>query len=154
VSDHFCSECFLCWANASGNVPRPNVAIPALAKKKSEEKGVSVQNCTVWHYFFLGGGASSESAAANLRSLCGSLRNAPECSSQGSPIAAPHVGHGTAMSCFGVSSLDFITLVDVIMQTFEEIICSILLIQQIRGELTSRKVSHSSCCSAADLACL
>jgi hypothetical protein len=34
------------------------------------------------------------------------------------------------------------------------IICSILLIQQIRGELTSRKVSHSSCCSAADLACL
>jgi hypothetical protein len=51
---------------------------------------------------------SIASAAENFRSLCDSLRNPPEFSSQGSPIAAPHVGHGTAMSCFGVSSLFFI----------------------------------------------
>lgn len=61
-----------------------------------------------WPHIFLVDFASTASAAANFRSLCGSLRNAPECNSQGSPIAAPHVRHGTAMSCFGVSSLFFI----------------------------------------------
>jgi len=47
------------------------------------------------------------SMAANFRSKCGSLRGAPECNSQPSPAAAPHVGQGTEDTCSGVSSLFF-----------------------------------------------
>jgi hypothetical protein len=45
--------------------------------------------------------------AANLRSTCGAERGAPECSSQRSPTAAPHVGHVTPDICLGVSSFLF-----------------------------------------------
>ena len=38
---------------------------------------------------------SMASAAANFRSVCGSERGAPECSTQRSPAAAPHLGQGT-----------------------------------------------------------
>jgi len=51
---------------------------------------------------------SMVSIAANFRSTCGSERGAPECSTQGSPAATPHVGHGTEDNCSGVSSFFFI----------------------------------------------
>ncbi len=51
--------------------------------------------------------ASTASAAESLRSRCGSVRGAPVCSSQTSPMAAPHVVQGTSNICFGVSSLVF-----------------------------------------------
>ena len=50
---------------------------------------------------------STASAAKSFRSRCGSVRGAPECSSQTSPTAAPQVVQGTDSICFGVSSLDF-----------------------------------------------
>ena len=50
---------------------------------------------------------STASAAESLRSLCGSLRGAPVCNSQASPMAAPQVLQGTDNICFGVSSLVF-----------------------------------------------
>jgi hypothetical protein len=49
------------------------------------------------------------SAAESFRSRCGSVRGAPVCSSQASPIAAPQVLQGTDNTCFGVSSLVFTT---------------------------------------------
>jgi hypothetical protein len=51
--------------------------------------------------------ASTDSAAESFRSRCGSVRGAPVCSSQASPIAAPQVVQRTDIICFGVSSLDF-----------------------------------------------
>src|ERR1700674_5958431 len=48
------------------------------------------------------------SAAATFRSTCGSERRAPECSTQRSPAATPHVGQGTEDNCSGVSSFLFI----------------------------------------------
>src|SRR5271156_3355218 len=51
--------------------------------------------------------SSTASAAESFRSRCGSVRGAPVCSSQTSPIAAPHVLQGTDNICFGVSSLVF-----------------------------------------------
>src|ERR1700687_3978682 len=48
------------------------------------------------------------SAAANFLSTCGSKRGAPECSTQRSPAATPHVGQGTEHNCSGVSSFFFI----------------------------------------------
>jgi CRP/FNR family cyclic AMP-dependent transcriptional regulator len=51
---------------------------------------------------------SIASAAANFRSTCGSERGAPECSTQRSPAATPHVGQGTEDNCSGVSSFLFI----------------------------------------------
>ena len=50
---------------------------------------------------------STASAAESFRSRCGSVRGAPVCSSQISPIAAPQVLQGTDNICFGVSSLVF-----------------------------------------------
>jgi hypothetical protein len=47
------------------------------------------------------------SAAESFRSRCGSVRGAPECSSQASPIIAPQVLQGTDNISFGVSSLLF-----------------------------------------------
>src|SRR4029077_15796426 len=47
-------------------------------------------------------------AAESLRSRWGSLRRAPECSSQGSAVAAPQVGQGTDKISCRVSSLVFI----------------------------------------------
>jgi hypothetical protein len=47
------------------------------------------------------------SAAANFLSTCGSERGAPECSTQPSPAATPHVGQGTEDTCSGVSSFFF-----------------------------------------------
>jgi hypothetical protein len=52
---------------------------------------------------------STASTAESFRSRCGSLRRAPVCSSQASPVAAPQVGQGTDKICFGVSSLVFTT---------------------------------------------
>jgi hypothetical protein len=52
---------------------------------------------------------STTSAADSFRSRCGSVRKAPECSSQASSIAAPQVGQGTDNICFGVRSLVFTT---------------------------------------------
>src|SRR5437764_10292275 len=40
--------------------------------------------------------ASAASVAESLRSRCGSVRKAPECSSQGSSMAAAQVGQDTA----------------------------------------------------------
>jgi hypothetical protein len=51
---------------------------------------------------------SIASAAANFRSTCGSERGAPECRTQRSPAATPHVGQGTEDNCSGVSSFLFI----------------------------------------------
>ena len=48
------------------------------------------------------------SIAASLRSMCGSERRPPECSTQWLPTATPHVGHGTEDICLGVSSPLFI----------------------------------------------
>lgn len=50
---------------------------------------------------------SSASIAESLRSRCGSVRGAPVCNSQTSPIAAPQVLQGTDNICFVVSSLAF-----------------------------------------------
>jgi hypothetical protein len=47
------------------------------------------------------------SAAANFLSTCGSERGVPECSTQASPTATPHVGQGTEDTCSGVSSFFF-----------------------------------------------
>ena len=47
---------------------------------------------------------SRASTAESLRSMCGSVRGAPECNKQRSPTAAPHVVQGTANSCFAVRS--------------------------------------------------
>lgn len=47
------------------------------------------------------------SAAESFRSRCGSVRGAPVCSSQASPIIAPQVSQGTDNIFFGVSSLVF-----------------------------------------------
>src|SRR6266481_3561581 len=55
------------------------------------------------HWFFryhLLDFASTASAAQSLRSLCASVRGAPVFSSQGSVIAAPHVGQATENICF------------------------------------------------------
>ena len=52
---------------------------------------------------------SRASAAESFRSRCGSVRNAPVCSSQASLIAAPQVGQGTDCICFSVSSFVFTT---------------------------------------------
>src|ERR1700694_3515275 len=49
--------------------------------------------------------ASIASAAESFRSTCGSVRRVPECSTQGSPGATPHVGQGTEKHCFAVRSL-------------------------------------------------
>ncbi len=51
---------------------------------------------------------SVASTAENFRSTCGSERGAPECSTQRSPAATPHVGQGTEDNCLGVSSFFFI----------------------------------------------
>ena len=51
---------------------------------------------------------SIDSVAASFRSLCCSVRRAPECSSQGSAVAAPQVGQGTDKISCRVSSLVFI----------------------------------------------
>jgi len=51
---------------------------------------------------------SMASIAANFRSTCGSERGAPDCSTQLSPAATPHVGQGTEDNCSGVSSFFFI----------------------------------------------
>ena len=60
------------------------------------------------------GFVSRTSAADSFRSRCGSVRRAPVCSSQASPIAAPQVLQGTDNICFGVSSLLFtVTLCNV-----------------------------------------
>lgn len=48
---------------------------------------------------------STASIAESRRSTCGSARNAPECSTQRSPVAAPHRGQGTDDSCSGVMSI-------------------------------------------------
>ncbi len=48
---------------------------------------------------------SIASAAESFRSTCGPERGAPECSKQRSPVATPHVGHGTENNCFAVRSL-------------------------------------------------
>lgn len=50
---------------------------------------------------------STVSAAASFRSRWGSVRGAPVCNSQTSPMAAPQVPQGTDSICFGVSSFDF-----------------------------------------------
>jgi hypothetical protein len=50
---------------------------------------------------------STASAAESFRSRCGSVRGAPVCSSQTSPIAAPQVLQGTDNICLKVSSLVF-----------------------------------------------
>src|ERR1700732_5116377 len=47
---------------------------------------------------------SIASAAASLRSMCNSVRNSPEWSKQRCPTEAPHTGHGTENSCWGVRS--------------------------------------------------
>ena len=52
---------------------------------------------------------SAASAAESFRSRWGSVRGAPVCNSQASPIAAPQVLQGTDNTCFGVSSLVFTT---------------------------------------------
>src|ERR1700740_1413114 len=52
-------------------------------------------------YFLL---LSKHSAAASLRSTCGSERGPPECRTQRSPTPAPHVGQATEANCLGVSS--------------------------------------------------
>src|SRR5882762_9293480 len=52
---------------------------------------------------------SKASAAESFLSQCGSKRRAPECSSHGSPIAAPQVVQRTEFICFTVSSLVFIS---------------------------------------------
>src|ERR1700676_4051672 len=49
------------------------------------------------------------SIAESFRSTCGSVRGAPECSTQTIPAATPHVGQGTETSCSGVSSFFFIS---------------------------------------------
>jgi hypothetical protein len=51
---------------------------------------------------------SMASAAANFLSTCGSERGVPECSTQPSPTATPHVGQGTEHTCSSVSSFLFI----------------------------------------------
>jgi hypothetical protein len=48
------------------------------------------------------------SAAENFRSTCGPERGPPECSTHGSPAAAPQVGQGTTDICSEVSSFRFI----------------------------------------------
>jgi hypothetical protein len=48
------------------------------------------------------------SEAANVRSMCGFERGAPESSTQRFPAATPHVGQGTEDNCLGVSSFFFI----------------------------------------------
>jgi hypothetical protein len=52
---------------------------------------------------------SIASAAENFRSTCGPERGPPECSTQISPAAAPHVGQGTTDICSEVSSFFFIS---------------------------------------------
>jgi hypothetical protein len=52
---------------------------------------------------------SAASVAESFRSRWGSVRGAPVCNSQASPIAAPQVIQGTDNICFGVSSLVFTT---------------------------------------------
>ena len=52
---------------------------------------------------------STASAAESFRSRCGSVRGAPELSSQTSPVAAPQVGQRRDTICFEVSSLVFMT---------------------------------------------
>src|SRR5712664_1639038 len=47
---------------------------------------------------------STASIAASFRSMCGSLRRPPECSKQGIPAVAPHVGQGTASKVIGAMS--------------------------------------------------
>jgi hypothetical protein len=54
---------------------------------------------------------SKASAAESFLSRCGSKRRAPECSSHGSPVAAPQVVQRTEFICFTVSSLVFISIV-------------------------------------------
>jgi hypothetical protein len=53
--------------------------------------------------------ASTASAAESFRSRCGSVRGAPEWSSQTSPTAAPQVVQGTEKTWLELSSLVFIT---------------------------------------------
>jgi hypothetical protein len=48
---------------------------------------------------------STASTAESFRSMCGSVRGAPECSKQRSPTATPQVGQETANNCFAVKSL-------------------------------------------------
>jgi hypothetical protein len=50
---------------------------------------------------------SMASAAESFRFTCGSERRAPECSTQRSPGAAPHVGQETEDNCFAVRSFFF-----------------------------------------------
>ena len=76
--------------------------------------------------------ASMASAAVSFRSRCGSVRGAPECSSQTSPIAAPQVGQGTDNVWLGVSSLTF-TATYCNVPTRKS--CSILLNQKTLAEL-------------------
>jgi hypothetical protein len=51
---------------------------------------------------------SIASAAASFRSMCGSRRGPPACSTQRCPTATPHVGQETDNTCFLVKSLIFI----------------------------------------------
>jgi hypothetical protein len=74
------------------------------------------------------------SAAVSFRSRCGSVRGAPECSSQTSLIAAPQVGQGTDNVWLGVSSLAF-TAIYCSVPTPKS--CSILLNEKILSELKS-----------------
>jgi hypothetical protein len=50
---------------------------------------------------------STASIAENLRSMCGSERGAPECTTQRSRMRAPQVGQRTEDICLGVRSLLF-----------------------------------------------
>jgi hypothetical protein len=56
----------------------------------------------VIHFF------SRDSAAASLRSMCGSERGPPECRTQRSPTPTPQVGQVTEDNCLGVSECIFI----------------------------------------------
>jgi hypothetical protein len=56
--------------------------------------------------------AAIASAAQSLRSTWDSERNPPECNTQRSPGATPHVGQLTDTDCFAVSSLFFIYQLD------------------------------------------
>jgi hypothetical protein len=47
---------------------------------------------------------SMASAAASLRSKCGSVRRPPECNKQRRPGGTPHVGQGTEENSLGVRS--------------------------------------------------
>ncbi len=79
--------------------------------------------------------ASTASAAESLRSRCGSVRKAPECSSQGSSIAAAQVGQGTEWICWRVSSLLFTVPSWNVLKRGDAQYCSVFAVDASEGHI-------------------